>query len=108
MPINRVIIIVLDGVGIGELPDAAKFGDQGSNTLGNLAKSVGGFNLPHLQKLGLGNIAPILGVAPVSPALAGFGKMAERSCGKDTTVNEIYPCWDCYYQTVSGIPPWIS
>jgi phosphopentomutase len=86
MPINRVIIIVLDGVGIGELPDAAKFGDQGSNTLGNLAKAVGGFKLPNLQKIGLGNIAPILGVAPANPALASFGKLAEQSCGKDTTV----------------------
>jgi phosphopentomutase len=86
MDLNRVIIIVLDGVGIGELPDAEKFDDQGSNTLGNLAKSVGGFNLPNFQKLGLGNIATILGVAPVNPTLASFGKMAELSCGKDTTV----------------------
>ncbi|MFB3895211.1 MAG: phosphopentomutase [bacterium] len=86
MSINRVIIIVLDGVGIGELPDAAKFGDQGSNTLGNLAKSVGGFKLPNFQKLGLGNIAPLQGVSPVTPALASYGKLAELSCGKDTTV----------------------
>jgi phosphopentomutase len=86
MLFKRVIIIVLDGVGIGELPDAAKFHDQGSNTLGNLAKVVGGLNLPNLQKLGLGNIAPIQGVAPVNPALASYGKMAEVSAGKDTTV----------------------
>lgn len=86
MQCNRVIIIVLDGVGIGELPDAAQFNDRGSNTLGNLANVVGGLNLPNLQKLGLGNIAPILGVEPANPALASFGKMAELSTGKDTTV----------------------
>ena len=86
MQLNRVIIIVLDGVGIGELPDAAKFNDQGSNTLGNLAKVVGGLNLPNLQKMGLGNIAPIQGVESTNPALASYGKMAELSAGKDTTV----------------------
>ncbi|MCX7918243.1 MAG: phosphopentomutase [bacterium] len=84
--LTRVILIVLDGVGIGELPDAVRFNDQGSNTLGNLAKAVGGLQLPNFQKLGLGNIAPILGVEPANPALASYGKMAERSAGKDTTV----------------------
>ena len=50
MPITRVIVIVLDSVGIGELPDAGKYGDTGSNTLGNIAHAIGGLPLPHLQK----------------------------------------------------------
>ncbi len=54
--ISRVTLIVLDSVGAGELPDAKDFGDVGSNTLGNLAKAVGGLNLPNMQKIGLGNI----------------------------------------------------
>ncbi len=83
--INRAIIVVLDGVGIGELPDASKYGDEGSHTLGNLAKAVGGFRLPNLEKLGLGNITPLMGMkAPAQPQ-ACFGKMAEKSPGKDST-----------------------
>lgn len=82
---NNFFLIVLDGVGIGELPDAGLYGDEGSNTLANLANSVKGLNLPNLQKLGLGNIFPIVGVDPVSKPLASFGKMAELSKGKDST-----------------------
>jgi phosphopentomutase len=82
---RRVIIIVLDSVGIGEMPDAEKYGDLGSNTLGNIARLRGGLHLPHLEKLGLGNINSIIGV-PAQPNPEGsFGKMAERSVGKDTT-----------------------
>jgi phosphopentomutase len=83
--ITRVILIVLDSVGIGELPDADQYGDVGSNTLGNIARTVGGLNLPHFQELGLGNIASIEGVAPVEKPTASYGKMAELSAGKDTT-----------------------
>lgn len=83
---ERAIIIVLDSVGCGEMPDAANFGDQGSDTLGNLARAVGGLHLPALGALGLGNIHPIQGVDPVPRPLAAFGKMAERSNGKDTTL----------------------
>ncbi|HEY8909767.1 MAG TPA: phosphopentomutase [Desulfosporosinus sp.] len=82
---RRVIIIVLDSVGIGEMPDAAEYGDLGSHTLGNIALRRGGLQVPYLQKLGLGNIEPIIGVpAHLSPE-GSFGKMAERSPGKDTT-----------------------
>lgn len=82
---RRVIIVVLDSVGIGEMPDAGKYGDLGSYTLGNVARQRGGLNLPHLQKLGLGNINSIMGV-PAAPAPEGnFGKMSEQSLGKDTT-----------------------
>jgi len=82
---NNFFIIVLDGVGIGELPDAKKYGDEGSNTLKNMAEKLGGLHLPNLQKLGLGNIIPIKGIEAVENPLASFGKMAELSKGKDST-----------------------
>ncbi|MGQ5710598.1 phosphopentomutase [Desulforudis sp. DRI-14] len=82
---NRVIVIVLDSVGIGWLPDAAAYGDEGSNTLCNIACQVGRLRLPTLGALGLGNIAPIQGVPPAEEPLAAWGKMAEKSAGKDTT-----------------------
>jgi len=82
---KRVILIVLDSCGVGELPDASIYDDQGSNTLGNTAKKVGGLNLPNLEKLGLGNIEPITGVLPQKSPLACYGKMGELSPGKDST-----------------------
>ena len=85
MNINRVIVIVLDSVGIGETPDAAVFGDVGSNTLGNIAQAVGGLNLPHLEALGLANIAILEGVRPQVKPAAAYGKMTEVSPGKDTS-----------------------
>ena len=82
---KRVILIVLDGCGVGAMPDAAQYGpaDIGSATLPHVAEAVGGLPLPCLQTLGLGNIGPILGVSP-QPALGGWGKMAEASQGKDS------------------------
>ncbi len=82
---NNFFIIVLDGVGIGELPDAANYGDAGSNTLYNISKAVNGLSLPNLQRLGLGNISNIIGVEESSSPLASFGKMKEVSKGKDST-----------------------
>jgi len=82
---GKIVFIVLDSVGIGEAPDASLYGDTGANTLGNTAKAVGGLRLPALQKLGLGNIAPILGVAPAQSPDACYGKMREVSKGKDST-----------------------
>jgi phosphopentomutase len=84
--IKRVVLIVLDSVGAGELPDAGKFGDEGSDTLGNTARAVGGLQLPNFQKLGLGNLHPILGVPSVSAPLASYGRLAELSAAKDTTI----------------------
>jgi len=81
---TRVFLIVLDGVGAGELPDAAQYGDAGSDTLAHIAQATGGLPLPNLQKLGLGNIHPIRGVPPASPPLAAWGKMREASPGKDS------------------------
>jgi phosphopentomutase len=85
MQVNRVIVIILDSVGIGELPDAADFGDVGSHTLGNIARVVGGLNLPHLEAMGLANIAALAGLRPQLEPAAAYGKMAEVSPGKDTT-----------------------
>jgi phosphopentomutase len=83
--VSRVIILLLDGVGCGELPDAADYSDQGSNTLANLAKAVGGLHLPNLARLGLGNIIPVQGVPPQEKPQGCFGRMAEQSVGKDST-----------------------
>ena len=82
---RKAILLVLDGVGIGELPDAADYGDEGSNTLVNMAKAVGGLNLPNLQRMGLGNIEQIEGIPPAEKPIACYGKMREVSAGKDTT-----------------------
>ncbi len=82
----RCLLITLDGVGCGALPDAAEFGDEGVNTLAHVAEAVGGLKLPNLGALGLGNILPLVGVPPVPRPQALFGKLSERSRGKDTTV----------------------
>ncbi len=81
---KRVIWIVLDSVGMGELPDAGKFGDIGSNTLGNIAK-VAGLFLPNMRKLGLGNIEGMVGIEPIEAPIGCYGRLAELSNGKDTT-----------------------
>lgn len=81
----RVVLIVLDSVGAGALPDAAAYGDEGSNTLGNLARAVGGLALPNLGRLGLGNILPLEGVPAAGRPQGAYGRMAERAPGKDTT-----------------------
>jgi len=82
---KNFFIVVLDGVGIGELPDASKYKDEGSNTLCNMANAVGGLKLPNLESLGLGNIIPIEGIKKVTTQLASFGKLEEMSEGKDST-----------------------
>ena len=82
---DRIIVIVLDSVGIGELPDAAEYGDAGANTLGHIAQMQGGLQLPVLMSMGLGCIAPIVGLPYVDKPLASYGKLAEQSKGKDTT-----------------------
>ena len=82
---RRAAIVVLDGVGIGAAPDAPAYGDVGSDTLGNVGRAVGGFDLPNLERLGLGNIRPILGLAPRPDAAAAWGMMLPHSAGKDST-----------------------
>jgi phosphopentomutase len=81
----RACVIVLDAVGAGELPDAADYGDQGSDTLGNVAKAVGGLDLPNLEAIGLGNVEELEGCPPQPGAPAIAGRLFERSKGKDTT-----------------------
>ena len=82
---RRAAIIVLDGVGIGEAPDAAAYGDTGSNTLGNLSRAVGGFALPNLERAGLGRLAPLLGMRPTDTPNAAQGILVPASAGKDST-----------------------
>ena len=79
----RVILIVLDSVGVGELPDAAAYGDRGSNTLANISRCVP-LHLPALRSLGLPRVADVHGMAPVDRPLGAFGRMAEKSAGKDS------------------------
>ena len=81
---RRAIIVVLDGVGAGRAPDAADFGDEGANTLGNTARAVGGLDAPNLQSLGLGNVEEIEGVPPSEAPRASHGLMVERSAAKAT------------------------
>ena len=78
---GRFVILVIDSCGAGALPDAAAYGDEGANTLGNLARRVGGLRLPTLQSWGLGNLTGIAGCPPSDSPRASFGTMAELSHG---------------------------
>lgn len=99
--LGRVALIVLDGCGCGASADASNYGDQGANTLGNLAKHVGPLQLPNLQKLGLGNLTAIDGVLPTDQPRAAFGRMREASAGKDTTTGH----WEmCGLRTDTAFP----
>ncbi|MEZ4598553.1 MAG: phosphopentomutase [Syntrophotaleaceae bacterium] len=82
---KRVILITLDGVGVGAQPDADAYGDAGADTLGHVARACDELCLPNLAQLGLGNIVPVAGVAPAAHPLAAYGRMQEASAGKDTT-----------------------
>ena len=83
--LKRAVIIVLDGVGAGDAPDAEAYGDAGTNSLGHCASAVGGLELPNLGRMGLGNITPMQGTPARADATGAWGKMAERSAGKDST-----------------------
>lgn len=114
----KVIVIVLDSVGIGAAPDAAEYGDTGSATLQHVAAAAGGIELPTLQRLGLGNIpaihpciAPIPCIAPSEDPSASFGAMVERSKGKDTITGhweicglEIHPAFHDFPKTFPSFP----
>src|SRR5262245_39297434 len=86
-PIQRVVLIVLDGVGAGELPDAAKYGDPGSDTLGHISQKMPSMRLPNLMRWGIGNLTNMPGVSRLdaSKCVASFGRCGELSNGKDTT-----------------------
>ena len=81
---KRVIWIVLDSVGMGELPDADKFGDVGANTIGHIAEQIKDFKLPNMSLLGYGNIDGMQGISKVENPIGAYGRLAEKSCGKDT------------------------
>ena len=89
---RRAAVIVLDGVGIGAAPDAASYGDAGSDTLGNLARAVGGLDVPNLERLGLGRIKPLEGVTPAPKAIGAWGRMRPASAGKDSTTGHWEIC----------------
>src|ERR1700752_3396737 len=105
---DRVIWIVLDSVGIGELPDAAEYGDVGRNTLGHIAESRP-LQIPNLVRLGLANIAPLKYLQPVAAPLAAYGKGATHSPGKDTTTGhwEMAGVWlqQAFPVYKKGFPP---
>ncbi|HEU0026198.1 MAG TPA: phosphopentomutase [Ktedonobacterales bacterium] len=82
--LDRAVVIVLDGVGIGHAPDAAAYGDEGADSLGHAASAVRGLALPHLGALGLGRLAEITGVAPAAHPAGAYGRMIERAVGKDS------------------------
>lgn len=82
---NNFFVIVLDGVGVGELPDASFYADSGSNTLQNIADAIGGLNLPNLKNFGIGNLTSIKGISQTKNPIASYGKMNELSKGKDST-----------------------
>jgi phosphopentomutase len=83
--LKRAVILILDGVGIGQAPDASDYGDGGSDTLGNVARASGGLRLPNLERIGLGNIRSLEGVARRSDAAGAWGTMRPASAGKDST-----------------------
>ena len=89
---RRAALIVLDGVGCGAAPDAADYGDEGSDTLGNVAREVGGLSLPRLEALGLGGTSEILGLRAVASPRAAWGRMRPRSAGKDSTTGHWELC----------------
>ena len=83
--INQIILLILDSVGIGDAPDAEKYGDEGSNTLGNIALALGGLYLPNLTNFGLGNIGDFIGIPAIRNPQGAYGRLTEISAGKDTT-----------------------
>ena len=88
---NRIFTIVIDSLGTGAMPDSEKFGDVGVDTLGHIAEHMKGFHIPNLQKLGIANLRPLKGVAPVEKPTGRFTKFSEASNGKDTMTRSRFP-----------------
>jgi phosphopentomutase len=123
---GRFVILVIDSLGAGALPDAAEYGDEGANTLGNMARRVGGLEVPTLQSWGLGNLTEIRGCPPAPSPRASFGTMAQKSKGKDSTTghwemmgvvlekgfttfpNGFPPELMREWQQLSGVPGWLG
>ena len=81
---NRVFVIVLDSLGVGAMPDSERYGDAGVDTFGHISQRMGKMRIPNLQMLGMANLHPLSGVAPVEHPLGRYGKLREQSLGKDT------------------------
>ena len=90
--IDRAVLIVLDSCGVGAAPDAERYGDAGANTLGNLSRRLGGMQLPNLAALGLGHLTDVMGVPRAATPRGAFGRLRERSAGKDTTTGHWELC----------------
>ena len=110
MRYKRIFLIVLDSVGAGAMPDAGDYGDAGADTLGHIAQAVAGLALPNLQKMGLGNLHPMEKLPPVERPLALYGKLRERSAGKDTMTGHwemmgLYTTEPFQTFTDTGFPP---
>ena len=107
--VPRVCVIVCDSWGVGDAPDAAAYGDEGSDTLGNVSRAVGGLRLPNLEGLGIGHLTPLEGVSARADPGTAWGRATEVSAGKDTTtghwemmgiaLNEPFPLFP------DGFPP---
>ena len=85
-------MLVCDSFGVGDAPDAAAYGDEGSDTLGNCSRAVGGIHAPNLERLGLGLLTRMEGMVPTAGAGTGHGRLTERSAGKDTTTGHWEMC----------------
>src|SRR5579864_2397998 len=94
---RRAAVIVLDACGVGELPDAAAYGDAGSNTLVHLSEQVGGLRLPTLGRLGLGSIVPLVGVAPAAGSAAVHGRLRPLGPGKESVTG--------HWELMGVVPP---
>lgn len=81
---KRIFVIVMDSLGVGSMSDSPEFGDVGVNTLGHISQSVDSFHMPNLQKMGMANLTPLKHVEPVEKSLGYYGKLNEKSRGKDT------------------------
>ena len=81
---ERIFVVVMDSLGVGEMPDSPDFGDVGVNTLGHISEAVESFEIPNLRKLGMANLIPLKQVPPVDRPLGYYAKMKEQSLGKDT------------------------
>ena len=107
---RRIFVVVMDSLGVGEAEDAAQFGDVGSNTLGHISQSVETFKIPHLRKLGMANLTPLKQVEPEEQPLGYYGKLREKSLGKDTMTGhwemmglEVKTPFETFTET--GFPP---
>ena len=90
---KRIFVIVMDSLGVGAMDDSPEFGDVGVNTLGHISRSVDSFCMPNLQKMGMANLTPLKQVEPVEKSIGYYGKLNEKSRGKDTMTGHWEMMW---------------